>query len=244
MGCADDFGDPRFVLKLFITDSGEQLLGVVVRPRFSYLFTCLWPMQSAVPPLPRNQRPRWPWHVKCLIAFGLVPVLIYGALVVLRLLGLFCPYGVPSGSMAPAVSAGDDVIMEGLTYLVRSPRRGDIVVINSDDTGLPGPRTHYIKRVVGVPHDHLLISGGNLFIDDKLVTLSNNEGRIVYDTPTNRVWSSLQTNVIVPRGYYYLLGDNSTNSYDSRYYGSIPGKDILGRVAFCFWPFSRIGIVK
>ena len=198
-------------------------------------------MQSAVPPLPRNQRPRLRWRAKFLIAFALVPVVIWGALIVLRLLRLFCPYGVPSGSMAPAVSPGDHVIMEGLTYLVRSPRRGDIVIFNSDDTGLPGPRTHYIKRVVGMPHDHLVISDGNLFVDDKLVSLSNNEGRIIYDVPTNRVWSSLQTDVIVPRGYYYLLGDNSTNSYDSRYYGSIPRKDILGRIVFCYWPASRIG---
>ena len=152
------------------------------------------------------------------------------------------PFNEPYGSMAPAICGGDHVIMEGVTFLMRSPRRGDIVVFNSDDTGLPGPRTLYIKRVVGMPHDHLLISGGNLFIDDKLVTLSNNEGRIVYDTPTN--WLSLQTNVAVPRGYYYLLGDNSTNSYDSRFFGSIPRKDILGRVVFCYWPFSRIGIVR
>jgi signal peptidase I len=196
------------------------------------------------PALQRNQRRWFPWYVKCLIACGLVPAVVWGALLTLRLFGIFRPFYVPYGSMEPAVSAGDHIVMERLTYHVRGPRRGDIVVFNSDHTGLPGSRTLYIKRVVGMPHDHVLISDGNLFIDDKLVTLSNIEGRIVYNTPTNFASFFQETNVTVPAGCYYLLGDNSTNSLDSRYFGGIPRKDILGRVMFCYWPSSRIGTVK
>lgn len=145
--------------------------------------------------------------------------------------------------MAPAVSAGDSVVMEGLTFLVRRPRRGDIVVFKSRHIeGLPPG--FYIKRVAGVPGEHLAISDGKLFIDDKLVILSNDEGQIVYDAPPHSELFSLQTNVVVQDDCYYLLGDNSTNSFDSRYFGSVPGGEIQGRVVFCFWPPSRMGIVR
>lgn len=146
--------------------------------------------------------------------------------------------------MAPAVSGGDHIIMEGITFLARSPRRGDIVVFNPGQTTFWFPRGLYVKRMAGLPHDHLIISEGKLYIDDKLVTLSNIQGSIIYDAPKNSASLSFRTNVVVPSGCYFLLGDNSTNSFDSRYFGCISRRDIKGRVAYCYWPFSRIGIVK
>lgn len=202
-------------------------------------------MHSATPsPLLQSQRTRLSWRIKCIIALALIPAIIFGTLIFLRLLGLFYPLYVPTGAMSPAIPAGDHIAMEGLTFLVRNPRRCDIVVFKSAQPPLPVPATFYIKRVVGVPGDHLSISNGKLFIDDKLVTLSNDEGKIVYDTPRHPEWFSLQTNATVPSGCYFLMGDNSADSLDSRFYGSIPRKDIKGLVVFCYWPPTRIGIIK
>jgi signal peptidase I len=144
--------------------------------------------------------------------------------------------------MAPAVSAGDYIATEGVTFLVRSPRRGDIVVFKSRQTDFTPAGIFYEKRIVAIPGDHLLISNGDLFIDDTLVTLSNNVGRIVYDPPPGAF--ALETNVTVPDGSYFLLGDDSPHSLDSRFFGSIRRSEIVGRVTFCYWPPWKIGMVK
>jgi signal peptidase I len=146
--------------------------------------------------------------------------------------------------MTPAVSAGDHIMMEGITFLSRQPRRGDIVVFKTDGIATLPPATIYLKRVAGEPGDHVRISGGKLFVNDKQVSLSNAIGEIAYDLPPSAATFSPQTDVTVPSGYYYVLGDNSTNSFDSRFWGSVPRGNIIGRVSFCYWPPERVGGVK
>ena len=182
---------------------------------------------------------------KLLIGIALIPACLYFTLVVLRLFGLIRPFSVPTGAMTPAVAAGDHVIMEGFTYLSRQPRRGDIVVFKTDGIALlPPPATFYVKRVAGAPGDHVRISDGKLFVNDKQVLLSNDLGQITYHLPPLAGTFSLQTNVTVPRDSYFVLGDNSINSSDSRYWGAVPRGNIIGRVWFCYWPPERVGRVK
>jgi signal peptidase I len=135
-------------------------------------------------------------------------------------------------------------MMEGVTFISRQPRRGDIVVFRSDGIASLPPATLYVKRVAGEPGDHVRISGGKLFINDSKVSLSNAVGEITYDPPPQAVHSSLQTDITVPSGYYFVLGDNSTNSLDSRFWGSVPRDNIIGRVSYRYWPPGRIGGVK
>ena len=168
---------------------------------------------------------------------------LVATLIVLRLCGLLRPFAVPTGGMTPAVSAGDHVVMEDITFLSREPRRGDIVLFKTDGIPTLPPAQFYVKRVAGQPGDHLQISDGNLFINEKQVWLSNNEGRITYDLPPY-FGASVQTNVTVPNDCYFVIGDNSTNSLDSRFWGSLPRANIIGRVPFCYWPPHRMGAVK
>ena len=107
---------------------------------------------------------------------ALVPAFCFGAVVVLRVCGLVRPFSVPTGAMTPAVSAGDHVMMEGVTFLSRQPRRGDIVVFKTDGIASLPAATFYIKRVAGEPDDHVRISGGKLFANDKQISLSNAAG--------------------------------------------------------------------
>jgi len=146
--------------------------------------------------------------------------------------------------MTPAVSAGDHVFSEGFTFLSRKPQRGDVIVFKTD--GIPSlpVSTLYVKRVAGEPGDRLELSEGSLFINGTRVTLSNAHGEISYRLPPQTGSLSPRTNVIVPQNQYFVLGDNSTNSLDSRFYGFVPGKNIKGRIAVCYWPPTRIGIVK
>ena len=181
---------------------------------------------------------------KLLIALALVPACFVGALIVLRICGLVRPFSVPTGAMTPAVSAGDRVMMEGVTFVARHPRRGDVVVFRTDGIASLPPATFYVKRIAGEPGDHLRISEGKLFVNDKQTSLSNAVGQIVYAFPPGAGTFSPKTDLTVPDGCYFVLGDNSTNSFDSRFWGSVPRRNVIGRVWFCYWPPERTGGVK
>ena len=145
--------------------------------------------------------------------------------------------------MAPAVSAGDHILMENFTFLFAKPHRGDIIVFKS--AGIPVlPQSQlYVKRIAGEPGDRLRISEGRLFINEQPVSLSNALGEILYNLPIGAEKSAL-TDTIVPNGCYFVLGDNATNSFDSRFWGSVPRENIIGRAAYCYFPPRRIGRVK
>lgn len=180
---------------------------------------------------------------KLLLGLGSVPALCFAALFILRTCGLLRPFAVPTGGMAPAVSPGDHVFVEGITYLFRQPRRGDIVVFNTDglnETLVP-PGNFWLKRVAGEPGDHVRISRGQLFINDQPVGLTNRAGGITFAAAGTFGVSAEMT---VPKGSYFVLGDNSTNSLDSRFWGSLPRGNIIGRVAVCYWPPPRVAAVK
>ncbi|HEV2694039.1 MAG TPA: signal peptidase I, partial [Verrucomicrobiae bacterium] len=138
-------------------------------------------------------------------------------LLILRVFGLLRPFSVPTGSMTPAASAGDHVAMQDLSYLARNPRRGDIVVFKTDGLTEAQPEgTLYIKRVIGEPGEHVQLSSNELFINDRLVTLSNALGKISFHSSPLLDRVSTYTNLIVPENSYFLVGDNFTNSMDSR----------------------------
>jgi signal peptidase I len=82
--------------------------------------------------------------------------------------------------MAPAVSPGDHVMMEGITYLTRNPSRGEVVVFKTDGIDSLPPGQIYVKRVAGEPGDSLRISDGKLFVNGQRVALSNAVGEITY----------------------------------------------------------------
>jgi signal peptidase I len=165
-------------------------------------------------------------------------------------MGLFCSgllhaFSVQAGSMTPAMARGDQFVMEGLTFLARKPRRGDIVVMKTDGIAVLPPGGVYIKRVVGEPGDRLRLSQGTLYVNESPVTLQNEAGAIRYlSVRGERFLTSIGDLVTVPENHYFLVGDNSADSADSRIWGSVPAKNIMGRVAFRYWPVARAGRVK
>ena len=171
-------------------------------------------------------------------------MVLMSTLLLLRVFGLIRLITWPTSSMAPAVLPGDHVMTEGFSFLSRKPRRGDIAAFKANGIRALRVGDIYVKRIAGEPGEHVQISAGKLYVNDQRVVLSNALGEILYPLPPGAERMSPQTDVTVPAGQYYVLGDNSINSSDSRFWGFVPANNILGRVAFCYWPPKRVGAVK
>jgi signal peptidase I len=138
-------------------------------------------------------------------------------------------YAVPSSAMLPSLVQGQRVFVESFSYLIGNPARGDVVAFSPE--GLPAipDRSINLKRVAGLPGEHIRIDQGHLYLNGAEVVLTNRRGPIAYHWPPGPRTGSF-TNLTIPPGQYFVLGDNSTNSLDSRYWGFVPRTAIRGRV--------------
>jgi signal peptidase I len=190
------------------------------------------------------QKPALDRSVKAIIALGAFGGIFVATLVALRILGLLYPFYIPTGSMAPAVSPGDHVIMEGITFLERKPRRGDIIAFRTEGIAALKSATIYDKRIVGEPGERVRISDGKLYVNDARVSITNSAGEIFYPLTEQLMSHNPQVDVQIPQDQYFAVGDNSTNSFDSRFWGCLPAKNIMGRIWICYWPPQRMGEVR
>ena len=145
----------------------------------------------------------------------------------------FQAFKIPSSSMYPTLQIGDHLIANKLVYRFRDPGRGEIVIFKFPDN----TRRDFVKRLVGRPGEKVNIADGKIYIDGKEVTESRIAGREYFNDEG-------MPEITVPEDKYFVLGDNSANSYDSRYWGFVPRRDFLGEALFIYWPPKRWGIVK
>jgi len=149
-----------------------------------------------------------------------------------------------------AVDTGDQVFVDKLSYNFVKPHRGDVFVFRTNrilgiredpETGAP----FYIKRLAGLPGDSLRIVPPFLYINagkaeaygfDRVMASKN--GYRGYAVGGSYLGDSTRT-FAVPPSSYFALGDNSYNSYDSRYWGPVPEQNLVGRGLFVYWPFTR-----
>ncbi|MGO8683617.1 MAG: signal peptidase I [Thermoleophilia bacterium] len=159
------------------------------------------------------------------------------------------PYRIPSPSMERTLMVGDRVLVNRLIYHFRSVHRGDIVVFEWP----PDRRITFIKRVIGVPGDTISLSKGRVFVNGVLQTESyvpRQDGQTLPTLATadaagsasSGLWS-LQTPYKVPPGHYFMMGDNRTQSDDSRAWGPISKSDIIGQAFLIYWPFGQVRIL-
>ena len=164
------------------------------------------------------------------------------------------PFVIPSQSMEPTLLPGQRVLVNRLAYdFGGSPQRGDIVVFHPSaslvckvnvpatepcpqSTSTPS-KQYFVKRVMGLPGDHLDIENGHPVINGKEIR------KEPYITAcVNSTSCDMPHVIIVPPGEYYMLGDNRGDSDDSRYWGPVPKAWIIGEVFATYWPPDRIGI--
>ncbi|MGH8370394.1 MAG: signal peptidase I [Gammaproteobacteria bacterium] len=189
------------------------------------------------------------------------------------------PFHIPSSSMVPTLLVGDFILVNKFDYGIRlpvlhsrivkvgEPKRGDVVVFHFPEKSalifcqaqeecamqevLKSKGTDFIKRVIGLPGDHIVYRNKTLYINgvvmptetsgpydgpDSMGAQLNSEqlGTVKHGTLTLPGYSSREGEWTVPAGEYFMMGDNRDNSWDSRYWGFVPEQDLVGK-AFFIW---------
>jgi signal peptidase I len=195
----------------------------------------------------RKQEPANERRNKILVGVALCLALLGVGLMLLRVFGLVRPFSVPSGAMEPTMVSGDYVLMEGISYLFRGPRRGEAVVFKTDGIGDLPPGRVLSQRVAGTPGETLRLVNGKLLVNEQPVSLQSSTGTIQYvylPSDYGKYLLSSNDTVTVPTNSFFVLGDNSKASSDSRVWGFVPGSNVLGRVWFRYAPAERVGVVR
>jgi signal peptidase I len=178
------------------------------------------------------------------------------------------PYRIPSGSMIPTLSIGQRILVNRLDT---HPGLGDVVVFHPPtgattadgecgsadqgdghpqacDTDVPQESTEtFVKRVVGLPGDHLKIINGYVYRNGRRETFGyhptadKNIPGFVVCTGGAAADCTFSKTIVVPAGDYYMMGDNRGDSLDGRYWGPVPQKWIIGEAFATYWPLDRIG---
>jgi signal peptidase I len=152
-------------------------------------------------------------------------------------------FTVPNAGMAPTVARGDAVYMEGIGLHVKGLARGDVVCFRGENLPTLVHRHDWqIKRIVGLPGEKISIRDGKLYVGEKPAPelAQFNYEIFMYDN----YLTNEDPSYTVPKGAYFVLGDNPHGSYDSRFFGAVPAGNIAGDAVFRCWPPSRIGAVK
>ena len=168
------------------------------------------------------------------------------------------PYKIPSGSMIPTLAIGQRILVNRLDT---HPALGDVVVFHppagaelgdegvcgsaqegfglrhacDKDSGQESTQT-YVKRVVGLPGDHLRIIGGRVYRNGV-----EERGSYLRACDTGPSYCRFPAEITVPPHDYYMMGDNRADSLDSRFWGPVPRAWLIGKVFFTYWPPDRIG---
>ncbi len=136
--------------------------------------------------------------------------------------------------MDPNFTEGDYLIVDQVSYRFGDPQRGEVVVFRYPDD----PSRRYIKRIIGLPGEEIVISGGDVFIKKEGYKELLDEEYLHFSvTPGN-------TDILLMEKEYFVLGDNRPSSYDSRSWGVLPEKNIIGKVVFRVSPFTAFARVE
>jgi signal peptidase I len=162
----------------------------------------------------------------------LVETIVLSLVIFLLIRQVVQNYRIESHSMQPNFYEGQFILVNKLAFKLGAPDRGDVIVFHNPNN----TDEDYIKRVIGLPGDTLAIHDGRVFINDK---------PLIENYPINEIPPSVvvQPEVIQP-DHLYVMGDNRPQSQDSRYFGQLDEKLIVGKAWVRVWPFNKFGIVS
>lgn len=157
---------------------------------------------------------------------------------------LVAPVEVDGQSMQPTLNSGNKLFVNKIDYAVSTPERFDVIVFHATD------EADFIKRVIGLPGEHVAYKNDQLFINGKPIDES------YLDIPRQQFHEqdllftqdfsleAVTNESVIPSGYVFVLGDNRNASTDSRILGLIPVSEIVGSTSLVFWPVHQAGTVK
>jgi signal peptidase I len=172
-------------------------------------------MNNSTAPENKNQESFWKELAK-LLAIAAVIVVPFRAYVAQ-------PFIVDGASMDPTFTNGQYLIVDELSYHFKSPERGSVLIFKfPKDTS-----KYFIKRVIGLPGETVSLKSGKVFINSKEL-----------DEPYIKYTSDNTLSYTLAEGEYFVMGDNRSASADSRLWGPVPTRDIVGRPILRLWPLS------
>jgi signal peptidase I len=180
---------------------------------------------------------RWVLELVGVVAVALVIAVLLRTFVV-------ATYSIPSGSMEPTLQIGDRIVVDKLSYHLHGVETGNIIVFatppNEDCAG--PPVANLVKRAIGLPGQTISLSGGQVYVDGKLLAepwLPPSVRDETYPGPSSQPYA-LHHAFRIPTGDVYVMGDNRPQSCDSRYWGPVRESTIVGKVDLRIWPLSRL----
>ncbi|MFA5343537.1 MAG: signal peptidase I [Kiritimatiellia bacterium] len=182
------------------------------------------------------------WVGIVIVNFGLSSAWTYAVRTVVR------PFSVPTGTMSPTIMPGDHLLVEKVTFRIGNPKRGDIVVFKTAGIASLPQNAYFVKRIAGVPGDKVRIDPPNLIVNDQIVSNPAIFRKIAsaqipfagFQLAHGGLLKKSTDEVVLEKDQYFVLGDNSRTSLDSRYWGPVPQKNIVGRATRIYWPLNRI----
>lgn len=151
---------------------------------------------------------------------------------------IFKPFQVKGESMFPSFKDSEYLITSVISLRLGNPKLGDVIVFKAP----PEPDKDFIKRVIGIAGDKVLVKDGQVYLNGKLLNESN------YLKPDVKTYagSFLRENeeITVPFDSFFVLGDNRSYSSDSREWGFVPRKNIVGKSFFVYWPVNQAGVIE
>lgn len=169
-------------------------------------------------------------------------LVVAAAIFVIVYLFLLQPHQVKGASMQPNFHDGEYILTDKISYRFGKPQRGDVIIFKSPTD----PDVDFIKRVIGLPGETIKISDGKVVITND----QNPNGFTLsepYDIngPTSGGKEAPQnTEVKIGTDQFFVLGDNRLESFDSRSWGLLPMKNIIGKAWLRYWPLNKFGFVK
>ncbi len=163
-----------------------------------------------------------------------VLVIAIGAVLIVRNY-LVKPFLVSGDSMVPNFHNGDYLLIDELTFRIRPPERGEVIVFKFPEN----ESTFFIKRIIGLPGERVHIENGQITIFNS----AHPDGFALSEPylPASDITTDTRDITLGP-GEYYMLGDNRPASYDSRSWGPMPAKDIVGLVRARLWPAAQAAV--
>ncbi len=171
--------------------------------------------------------------INFIVEIVVILAIVFGLSFLLRTF-VFGSYAIPSASMETTIMTGDMIFSEKVSYYTRDPQAGDIVTFIDPET----PSRTLIKRIIATEGQTITLKNGKVHVDGVALDEEYTHGK-----PSYELASTITFPYTVPAGYVWVMGDNRTNSQDSRYFGAVPISSITGRAAVIYWPLNRVGLL-